>query len=51
MAVVSIVVGIFVLYKVWTYSEEERKELYIRLSVPEEKNIENQYEMQGKDTE
>lgn len=41
MAIVSIVVGIFVLYKVWTYSEEERKELYIRLSVPEEKNIEN----------
>ncbi len=33
MLIVSIVVGAFVLYKVWTYSEEERQELYSRLSV------------------
>jgi membrane protease YdiL (CAAX protease family) len=33
MLIVSILVGIFVLYKVWTYSEEERLELYARLGV------------------
>ena len=31
MAAVSILVGTFVLYKVWTYPEEERVELYGRL--------------------
>ena len=36
MAVVSVVIGVFVLYKVWNYSEEERKELYACLAVPED---------------
>ncbi len=33
MAVVSVVIGVFVLYKVWKYSDEEREELYRRLGV------------------
>ena len=33
MLVVSLVVGIFILYKVYTYSEEEQKDLYARLGV------------------
>ncbi len=33
MAIVSVSVGIFVLYKVWKYSDEERAELYARLGV------------------
>ncbi len=33
MAVVSVIVGVFVLYKVWKYPENERIELYNRLSV------------------
>ncbi len=37
MLVVSIAIGILVLYKVWTYPDEERRELYALLGV---KNIE-----------
>lgn len=33
MVIVSVLVGVFVLYKVWTYSEKEREELYKRLGV------------------
>ena len=33
MAVISVVVGAFVLYKVWKYPENERIELYNRLGV------------------
>lgn len=33
MAIVSVSIGIFVLYKVWKYSDEERGELYERLGV------------------
>lgn len=35
MLIVSVVVGAFVLYKVFTYTEEERRELYKRLAVKE----------------
>lgn len=35
MLIVSILVGVFVLYKVFTYSEEERIDLYKKLSVVE----------------
>lgn len=35
MLIVSVLVGAFVLYKVFTYTEEERLELYQRLSVKE----------------
>jgi hypothetical protein len=35
MLIVSVLVGAFVLYKVFTYTEEERIELYQRLSVKE----------------
>ena len=37
MAVVSVAVGVFVLYKVWTYSDDERQELYRRLGLKLEK--------------
>ncbi len=40
MLIVSIAVGIFVLYKVWKYSEEERIELYRRLGLKEPDNQE-----------
>ncbi len=33
MAIVSVTIGIFVVYKLWTYPEEERKTLYQKLSV------------------
>lgn len=33
MAIISIIVGSFVLYGVWTYSEEERKSLYKKLNI------------------
>lgn len=33
MLIVSVIVGLFVLYKVYKYSEEERKDLYIRLGL------------------
>lgn len=33
MIVVSVVVGVFVLYKVWKYPDREREELYLRLGV------------------
>lgn len=33
MLIVSIIVGAFILYKVWTYPENERKELYARLGI------------------
>ena len=41
MAVISVTVGIFVLYKVWNYSEEERKELYFCLGVTEDNTEES----------
>ena len=37
MAVVSVVLGAFVLYSVWKYSAEEQEELYAKLGVPMEK--------------
>lgn len=37
MIVVSVVIGAFILYKVYTYPEEERLELYARLGVKEKK--------------
>ena len=37
MLIVSVIVGGFILYKVWGYPEEERKELYARLAVPADK--------------
>ncbi len=40
MAIISVAVGLFVLYKVWNYSEEERKELYACLAVPEVRTVE-----------
>lgn len=39
MLIVGVSVGIFVLYKVWKYPEEERKELYIRLGISEKESI------------
>jgi membrane protease YdiL (CAAX protease family) len=36
MAVISVVVGIFVLYKVYHYPDEERKDLYARLGIAKE---------------
>lgn len=36
MLIVSVLVGIFVLYHVWKYSDEERMELYSRLGIKEE---------------
>ncbi len=33
MLIVSVLVGVFVLYKVWTYSDEERRVLYERMGV------------------
>ena len=43
MTVISVTVGVFVLYKVWKYSENERKELYARLGIIEKdvKNCDN----------
>lgn len=38
MAVVSVAIGVFVLYKVWKYSDEEREELYKRLGIRAKKN-------------
>jgi membrane protease YdiL (CAAX protease family) len=35
MAVISLIIGVFVLYKVWKYPENERIELYKRLNVKE----------------
>ena len=40
MAIISIAIGLFVLYKVWNYSEEERKELYLCLAISENKTVE-----------
>lgn len=37
MLIVSVIIGIFILYKVWTYSDEERLELYGKLGVKQEK--------------
>jgi membrane protease YdiL (CAAX protease family) len=36
MAVISVVVGIFVLYKVYHYPDEDRKDLYARLGIAKE---------------
>lgn len=36
MLIVSIIVGLFVVYKTWTYSEEERVELYANLGLETE---------------
>ena len=33
MLVISLILGVFILYKVYTYPEEERKDLYARLGV------------------
>lgn len=42
MTIVSVVIGVFVLYSVWKYPENERKELYFRLSYQKtEENIGN----------
>ena len=38
MLIVSVMVGIFVLWEVWTYSDEERVMLYQKLGVIKEKN-------------
>ena len=39
MLIVSVLVGIFVLWKVWTYSEEERTSLYQKLGVVKQKEV------------
>ncbi len=42
MAIVSVFIGVFVLYSVWKYPENERKELYFRLGYQKmEENIDN----------
>lgn len=33
MAVIAVIIGVYVLYSVWNYSEKEQKELYNRLGV------------------
>ena len=35
MAIMSVIIGVFVLYKVWKYPENERLELYKRLNIQE----------------
>ena len=37
MLVISVLVGLFIIYKVWTYSEAERLELYNKLGIKREK--------------
>jgi membrane protease YdiL (CAAX protease family) len=37
MAVISVCIGVLVLYKVWKYPEDEQRELYQRLNVQNEK--------------
>ena len=37
MTIISVLIGLFVLYKVFTYSDEERTDLYQKLGVKEEK--------------
>lgn len=39
MAIVSVMVGVFVLYKVWCYSDDERAELYNRLGITDKKDV------------
>ena len=40
MAIISIAIGVWVLYKVLNYSEEERKELYSCLAISENETVE-----------
>ncbi len=44
MLIVSVAVGVFVLYKVWTYGDEERVELYNRLGIKSSKKQEEKTE-------
>ena len=41
MLVVCVSVGVFILYKVWIYSDEERMEMYARFGISEERSIES----------
>lgn len=44
MAIIAVLAGIFVLYAVFTYPEEERRELYIRLGIAEKEKPANTQE-------